>query len=184
MKLYTPWMISSGQAKFATLGCSNFPAWLLMKACWISDVQNLARFDSMQPHYNLVHRAEFERELQAVAREEGIGVIPYSPLAAGFLTGKYKRDGALPPSDRAARIQDRYMNDQGFGAVEKLAELGQNYNATVAQMAIGWILANPVVSSAIIGANSVAQLRDTCGGADVALSPEDKAALDELTAWQ
>ncbi|MCA9984507.1 MAG: aldo/keto reductase, partial [Anaerolineales bacterium] len=112
------------------------------------------------------------------------GVIPYSPLAAGFLTGKYQRDGALPQSDRAQRIQDRYMNDQGFSAVEKLAELGQKYDATVAQMAIGWILANPVVSSAIIGANTVAQLRDTWGGADVQLSADDKKTLDEITAWQ
>ncbi|MCB0016690.1 MAG: aldo/keto reductase [Anaerolineales bacterium] len=175
-------LVRSGKVRY--IGCSNYPAWLLMKATWISDVQNLVRFDSMQPHYNLVHRAEFERELQAVAREEGIGVIPYSPLAAGFLTGKYQRDGALPQSDRAQRIQDRYMNDQGFSAVEKLAELGQKYDATVAQMAIGWILANPVVSSAIIGANTVAQLRDTWGGSEVQLSAEDKTALDEITAWQ
>ncbi|MCA9986851.1 MAG: aldo/keto reductase [Anaerolineales bacterium] len=175
-------LVRSGKVRY--IGCSNYPAWLLMKATWISDVQNLVRFDSMQPHYNLVHRAEFERELQAVAREEGIGVIPYSPLAAGFLTGKYQRDGALPQSDRAQRIQDRYMNDQGFSAVEKLAELGQKYDATVAQMAIGWILANPVVSSAIIGANTVAQLRDTWGGADVQMSADDKKTLDEITAWQ
>ena len=175
-------LVRSGKVRY--IGCSNYPAWLLMKASWISDMQNLVRFDSMQPHYNLVHRSEFERELQAVAHEEGIGVIPYSPLAAGFLTGKYKRDGALPQSDRAQRIQDRYMNDQGFSAVEKLVELGQKYDATVAQMAIGWILANPVVSSAIIGANTVAQLQDTWGGAKVQLSVEDKAALDEITAWQ
>jgi 1-deoxyxylulose-5-phosphate synthase len=83
------------------IGVSNYPAWRLAKALWISDVRNLARFDSLQPHYNYVHRSEFERELQPLCLEEGIGVIPYSPLGGGFLTGKYRRDSPLPESDRA-----------------------------------------------------------------------------------
>lgn len=175
-------LVRAGMVRY--IGCSNYPAWLLMKALWISDVHGLARFDSLQPHYNLVHRAEFERELQAVCLDQGIGVIPYSPLAAGFLTGKYRRDAEMPQSARAAGVRHRYMNEQGFTAVARLAEIAQAHHATIAQTAIAWVLANTAVTSAIIGANSVTQLEDTFKGAQVKLTAAEKAALDETTAWE
>ncbi len=175
-------LVRAGMVRY--IGCSNYPAWLLMKALWVSDRHGLARFDSLQPHYNLVHRAEFERELQAVCLDQGIGVIPYSPLAAGFLTGKYRRDAEMPQSARAAGVRHKYMNEQGFTAVAKLAEIAQAHHATIAQTAIAWVLANPAVTSAIIGANSVTQLEDTLKGAQVKLTAAEKAALDETTAWQ
>jgi len=176
-------LVRSGKVRY--IGCSNYPAWLLAKALWISDVHKIVRYDSLQPHYSYVHRAEFERELQPLCLDQGVGVIPYSPLAAGFLTGKYRRDQPLPESARADNVQRRYMNEQGFAAVDKLEEVGRQsgHGATIAQTAIAWVLANPAVTSAIIGANSVAQLEDTVKGADVALPAEDKAALDEVTAW-
>ena len=174
-------LVRSGKVR--TVGCSNYPAWLLAKALWISDVHKIVRYDSLQPHYSYVHRAEFERELQPLCLDQGVGVIPYSPLAAGFLTGKYRRGQPLPESARADNVQRRYMNEQGFAAVDKLEEVGDAHNATIAQTAIAWVLANPAVTSAIIGANSVAQLEDTVKGADVALSAEEKAALDAVTAW-
>ena len=174
-------LVRTGKVRY--IGCSNYPAWLLMKSLWISDVKDLARFDSLQPHYSYVHRAEFERELQAVCADQGIGVIPYSPLAAGFLTGKYRRETAVPDSVRADGVKSKYMNEQGFAAVDKLEEVGKSHNATVAQTAIAWILANPTVSSAVIGANNLDQLTDTMKGADIELSAEEKAALDEVTAW-
>lgn len=170
--------------KVLYLGCSNYPAWLLAKSLWISDVHGWNRFDSLQPHYSLVHRAEFERELQPLCLDQGIGVIPYSPLAAGFLTGKYRRDTPLPDSVRAGGVQSRYMNERGFTAVERLEAIGQAHGATVAQTAIAWVLANPAVTSAIIGANSIAQLEDTFAGAEIALSAEEKGALDETTDWK
>ncbi len=175
-------LVRSGMARY--IGCSNYPAWLLAKSLWISDVQGLARFDSLQPHYSLVHRAEFERELQPLCLDQGIGVIPYSPLAGGFLTGKYRRDSALPDSKRAEGVQKRYMNEQGFTAVDKLEAIGRNHNATIAQTAIAWVLANPAVTSAIIGANTLAQLEDTAKGAEIRLTAEEKAALNETTAWK
>lgn len=174
-------LVRAGKVRY--VGCSNYPAWRLMKALWTSDVLGLARYDSLQPHYNYVHRAEFERELQHVCESESLGVIPYSPLAGGFLTGKYRRGEPLPDSDRAEGVKKRYMNDRGFSAVEKLEEMGAERDATVAQMAIAWVLANPAVSSAIIGANSESQLEDTIKGAEVSLSEGEKAALDEVTAW-
>lgn len=174
-------LVRSGKVR--TVGCSNYPAWLLAKALWISDVHKIVRYDSLQPHYSYVHRAEFERELQPLCLDQGVGVIPYSPLAAGFLTGKYRRGQPLPESARADNVQRRYMNEQGFAAVDKLEEVGSGHDTTIAQTAIAWVLANPAVTSAIIGANSVAQLEDTVKGADVALSAEQKAALDAVTAW-
>lgn len=174
-------LVRAGKVRY--IGCSNFPAWLLAKSLWVSDVRQLARFDSLQPHYSLVHRAEFERELQPLCLDQGIGVIPYSPLAAGFLTGKYRRDTPLPESARAEGVRQRYMNEQGFTAVDKLEAFGRIHNATIAQTAIAWVLANTAVSAAIIGANSIAQLEDTVGGAAVSLIAEEKAALDETTAW-
>lgn len=172
------------QGKVRYIGCSNYPAWLLAKSLWISDVRQLARFDSLQPHYNMVHRAEFERELQPLCLDQQIGVIPYSPLAGGFLTGKYRRDAALPDSARAQGVRNRYMNDKGFTAVEKLEEIANQHGATIAQTAIAWNLANPAVSSAIIGANSVEQLRDTFQGAELTLTGEEKEALDDVSAWE
>ncbi len=174
-------LVRVGKVRY--IGCSNYPAWLLTKSLWVSDVRNLVRFDSLQPHYNLVHRAEFERELQPLCLDQGIGVIPYSPLASGFLTGKYRRDTPLPDSKRAEGVRSRYMNEQGFTAVDRLEAIGKSHNATIAQMAIAWVLANTAVTSAIIGANSIEQLEDTMRGAEISLTPEQKAALDEATAW-
>lgn len=175
-------LVASGKVRY--VGCSNFPAWLLAKSLWISDVRGLNRFDSLQPHYSYVHRAEFERELQPLCLDQGVGVIPYSPLATGFLTGKYRRGDDLPDSARARRVRQRYMNERGFAALDKLEEVGTEHNATIAQTAIAWVLANPAVSAAIIGANSIDQLEETMKGADVQLSEPQKEALDAITAWE
>ncbi|MBP8000125.1 MAG: aldo/keto reductase [Chloroflexi bacterium] len=175
-------LVRSGKVRY--IGCSNYPAWLLMKSLWLSDVHQLVRFDSVQPHYSLVHRAEFERELQPLCLDQGVGVIPYSPLAGGFLTGKYRRDTPLPESQRAQGVQRRYMNEQGFTAVDNLETIGQAHEATIAQMAIAWVLANPAVTSAIIGANTIEQWDDTAKGAAIKLAAEDKTTLDKVTAWQ
>ena len=175
-------LVRLGKVRY--IGCSNYPAWLLAKSLWVSDVNKLCRYDSVQPHYNLVHRAEFERELMPLCLDQGVGVIPYSPLAAGFLTGKYGRDTTLPNSARARRIMERYMNERGFQVVDKLTEVAANHGATVAQTAVSWLLANPAVTSAIIGANTVTQLADTMLAAEIKLSAEEKAALDTVSAWE
>lgn len=174
-------LVRSGMVRY--IGVSNYPAWMLTKALWISDVRNLARFDSLQPHYNYLHRAEFERELMPLCLDQGIGVIPYSPLGGGFLTGKYRRDTPLPESDRAEGVKKRYMNERGFAAIDKLEEVANAHEATIAQTAIAWVLANTAVTSAIIGANSVAQLTDTMKGAEIKLTAGEKAEMDAVTAW-
>lgn len=174
-------LVRSGKARY--VGCSNYPAWLLAKSLWISDVRDIARFDSLQPHYNLVHRSEFELELEALCLDQGIGVIPYSPLGGGFLTGKYRRVEPLPDTPRAGGIRERYMNERGFTVLEVLERIAGDNGITMAQTAIAWVLANPAVSSAIIGANNLEQLGETMKGWEVVLAAEEKAALDEATNW-
>ncbi|HSN75371.1 MAG TPA: aldo/keto reductase [Anaerolineae bacterium] len=172
------------QGKVRYVGCSNYPAWRLAKALWTSDTLGLARYDSIQPHYNIAYRAEFERELKPLCQEEGIGVIPYSPLAGGFLTGKYRRDAPVPDSARASGIQRRYLNDKGFTILEALEKLGQARGKSIAQMALAWQLSQPIISSPIIGANSIEQLNDSLGAVGLRLSEEEMKALDAVSAWE
>ncbi len=168
-------LVRMGKVRY--IGCSNYPAWLMMKALSISDQNGLARFDSAQPHYNLVHREEFERELQPLCLDQGVGVIPYSPLAGGFLTGKYRRDGNVPNTPRAERIYSKYMNDAGFAAIDRLEIAAEERGATIAQMALAWVLGNTAVSSVIIGANSITQLDETMQAADIELSDAEMGML-------
>jgi aryl-alcohol dehydrogenase-like predicted oxidoreductase len=169
------------QGKVRYIGASNYTGWLLTKALWASDRLGMTRYDCLQPHYNLVHRAEFERELMAVCRDQGVGVIPYSPLAGGFLTGKYRKDKPLPQKARGAQ---KYLTDRNFALIEIMDEIGQAHQASVAQIAIAWMLANPVITSPIIGANTVAQLSDTIGALSVKLAEEEIETLNHLSAWE
>jgi aryl-alcohol dehydrogenase-like predicted oxidoreductase len=170
------------QGKVRYVGCSNYPAWRLTHALWVSDKYNLVRFDAIQPHYNLLHRAEFERELKDVCQHFGLGVIPYSPLAGGFLTGKYRRQ-VVVESARLEGVQRRYMNERGFALLEVVDSIAARHNASVLQVALAWQLHLPYVTSPIIGANSVAQLQESLGVAAVKLTAEDMQALDAASAW-
>lgn len=170
------------QGKVRYLGCSNEPAWRLMKAMWISDKYNLNRFISSQPPYSLVKRAEFEREHEKVCEDQGIGVIPYSPLQGGFLTGKYRR-GVTPDSVRAKGLE-KFFTDRNYDLINLLEERGKAHNATVTQMALAWLLHRPSITAPIIGANNVAQLAEVLGSLEVKLSDEDIQAIDEASAWQ
>ena len=169
------------QGKVRWLGCSNHTAAQLQETLDVCAANGLPRYESLQPHYNLVHRSEYEAELMGLCKREALGVIPYSPLEGGFLTGKY-RQGQAPQQSRG-HGSDRmrpYMNEQGFALVDALEEIGQTHLATIAQTALAWLLANPTVTSAIIGANIVAQLAETIKAIDVNLSAEEKARLDDL----
>jgi aryl-alcohol dehydrogenase-like predicted oxidoreductase len=174
------------QGKVRYLGASNHPAWLLTKALWVSDRLGLARYDCLQPHYNLVHRAEFEQELMALCQDQGLGVIPYSPLQGGFLTGKYRKGKPMPEKARGATSNEMkgYMTDRNFALIDKMEGIGRAYNASVSQVAIAWLLANPAVTSPIIGANTVAQLTDTMGALSVKLSGEEFDILNQMSAWE
>jgi aryl-alcohol dehydrogenase-like predicted oxidoreductase len=170
------------QGKVRHIGASNYAAWQLMQALWSSDRNRLARYDTIQPHYNLVHRAEFERELASVCKAYDLGVIPYSPLAGGFLTGKYRRN-LLPNTARAAGAK-RYFTEQNWQLLDQLDALAKAKGVSVSQVALAWLLADPLITSPIIGANSLEQLQDNLGAVDVRLTPEEKSALDQATAWK
>jgi aryl-alcohol dehydrogenase-like predicted oxidoreductase len=170
------------QGKVRSIGASNYPAWQLMQSLWRSEKENTVRFDSLQPHYNLVHRSEFERELIHVCREYKIGVIPYSPLAGGFLTGKYRRN-LVPQSARIGGVK-RYFTDQNWSLLEQMDSLAKEKNANLTQIALAWLLADPLITAPIIGANSPEQLKDSLGAVSVHLTPAEKSTLDKKTAWE
>lgn len=165
------------------IGASNYEAWRLIQSLWISDKHHHARYDSVQPNYSLAHRREFEAELEPLCLQEGVGVIPYSPLAAGFLTGKYRRGQALPQSDRAEQIKSAYLHDQGYALIDRLDEVAQRHGAKPSQVALAWLLARPSITSPIIGANSVEQWQELVGATEVSLSEQDITGLDEMSAW-
>ncbi|MDE0143323.1 MAG: aldo/keto reductase [Caldilineaceae bacterium] len=170
------------QGKVRYIGCSNYPAWRLMEALWTSDKHGLVRYDSFQPHYNLVHRAEFEQELADVCRTFGIGIIPYSPLAGGFLTGKYSSER---PTDsvRAASVRQRYFNDAGWRVLKAVEAVAGELGATPAAVSLAWLLAQPGVTAPIVGANTVEQLQASLNALDVELTADQTEALEVASAW-
>jgi aryl-alcohol dehydrogenase-like predicted oxidoreductase len=153
----------------------------LARALWASDRLGLERYETLQPKYSLVHRSEFEAELEPLCREQGLGVLPYSPLAAGFLTGKYRRNAPLPDSRRAEGVRERSMTDANFATLERIDVVANGRGATPAQVALAWLLTKPTVTAPIIGANSVAQLTELLPSVSLGLSSEE-AALLEATA--
>ena len=174
-------LVKSGKVRY--IGASNYPAWRLMEALWSSDKRNLARFDSYQPEYSLMERGGFEIEAMPLCKHHQIGVIPYSPLAGGFLTGKYRKDSPQPESVRSGGNMTKYGNDRGWAVIEALESIGKEHSKTVAQTALAWMLSNPVITSPIIGANSVSQLNDLLGAAGYRLNPEEMTILNDLTKY-
>lgn len=175
-------LVSAGKVRY--LGCSNYPAWRLTEALWISKHYGVARYDSLQPHYSLVHRAEFERELAEVCRAFGVGVLPYSPLAAGFLTGKYRPETQPPDSARLGGVR-RYFNERNWALLETLEKLGQQKGSwSVSQTALAWMLSDPVITSPIIGPRDLDQLVDNLGAAGKRLLQEEKTLLDQASEWK
>ena len=171
------------QGKVRYVGCSNYPAWRLMQALWACDKGNLVRYDSIQPHYSLVHRAEFEREVQEVCVTYGIGVIPYSPLAGGFLTGKYTRESDTS-SARADGIKRRYFNEVGWRTIDAVRAAAAESGSTPTAVALAWLLAQPAMTAPIIGANSVGQLQESLAAGDLVLTAEQLATLNAASKWQ
>jgi aryl-alcohol dehydrogenase-like predicted oxidoreductase len=173
-------MIRQGKVRY--IGCSNHNPSQLEATLKLCAELKLPRYESLQPHYNLVHRQEYEAELMALCQRENLGVIPYSPLAGGFLTGKYTRSGGIPVDSRGygnERMQ-RYMNDKGFAIIEATEQIGRAHQATPAQIAVAWLMANPTVTSAIVGANTFTQLAETLKATEIELTPAEKAHLDAL----
>lgn len=178
-------LVHAGKVRY--IGCSNFPAWRLMEALWASDRLGYVRFASLQPHYNLLHRAEYERELEAVCLRYGLGVIPYSPLAGGFLTGKYRRGEAPPQGSRGSmskRLQQYMAQDRAWEVLDTLRQLGEARGKSPSQMALGWLLTRPSVTSPIIGPRNLEQLEDNLGAVGLRLTEEEREALEAVSSWK
>ncbi|HEU5228816.1 MAG TPA: aldo/keto reductase [Ktedonobacteraceae bacterium] len=171
------------QGKVRYIGASNYSATRLRKALQVSQLHGFARFESVQPPYNLVNRGEYEGSLEELCIEQDIGVITYSSLASGFLTGKYRPHQPLPASPRASRIRERYMNKNGFSVLEQIDHVAEAHHATDAQVALAWILAQPGITSAIASATSAEQVDEMLGSVNLHLSEEEMAALDTASAW-
>lgn len=171
------------QGKVRYLGASNFTAWQLMKSLWVSDKYSLARFDSLQPQYSLISR-EIERELLPLCRSEQVGVIPWSPLGGGFLTGKY-RSGQKPPEDaRLAKMDmwNRLSNERNYATLEAVEHIAQERGRSIAQVALAWVNQQPGISSVIYGARTLAQNDDNLGAVGLKLEKQELDSLDQASA--
>ncbi|MDP3767256.1 MAG: aldo/keto reductase [Dehalococcoidia bacterium] len=166
-----------GAGKVRYIGTSNYSAKQLAQALTAGSKNGSPRFVALQPHYNLVHRSEFEGALEALCQREGLGVIPYSPLAGGFLTGKYRTDSPLPESQRAGRAR-QYMTDQGVRVIDALAAIASARATTLPAVALAWLLSRPAVTAPIIGANSPEQLAALLPAAALGLSDEERGSLE------
>ena len=176
----------SGAGKVRYVGCSNFLAYQVARAIGRSEVLGLVRFVSVQPRYNLLFRQP-ERELFPFCEEEGLGVIPYNPLAGGLLTGKYEWSESPPTTGRFAlgtagkMYVHRYWHEHELRRLRRSPRSRPRQGTSPARIALGWVAADPVVSAVIIGASRPEQLADTLDAVDVPMAADLKARLDELT---
>jgi 1-deoxyxylulose-5-phosphate synthase len=174
------------QGKVRYLGCSNFLTYQLVRAVGRTETLRLARLDCVQPRYNLLFR-QIEREMLPYCREEGIGVIPYNPIAGGLLSGKHSRVSPPPESTRftlgtaGKMYQDRYWHDREFDTVEALRGLADEAGVSLVTLAVAWVLANPAVTAPIIGASRPEQLGASLAAAEFTIDDELKRRLDEYT---
>lgn len=172
-------IVKSG--KIRAIGASNYSADQLGAALAASAAHGLPRFGSLQPLLSLVRRERFGADLAELCLREGIGVIPYSPLAGGFLTGKYRRGQPLPESKRAER-SSQHMNDAGHGVIDALDTIASARGVAIAAVALAWLLAQPVITAPILGANTPEQLAPLLAASELALSAEEMATLQAASA--
>lgn len=178
-------IVRSGRARY--IGVSNFLAYRLAKALGRAALLRLTSVVCVQPRYSLLFR-EIERELLPLVAEEGLGVIPYNPLAGGLLTGKHRAGSAPTPGTRftlgsaAERYQDRYWNDRAFASVEQLNQVADEAGVPLTTLAVAWVMANPLITAPLLGASKPEQLDASIAAASYRLDPALKQRLDELTA--
>ena len=171
--------------KVLYLGCSNYAAYRLMESLWASDKLRLERFVSLQAQYSLVTR-ELEREHVPLTQRFGLGILPWSPLAAGFLSGKYKKGEKAAEGRLAAKGWQqnyaRYDNDRNWKTLAAVEAVAKESGASLSQVSLAWLLAKPTVSSVIFGARTLDQLKDNLGAASTKLTPAQIKTLDDASA--
>lgn len=173
-------LVHAGKVRY--IGCSNFAAWQLCEALWISKVNNLHSFVTEQPQYNLIDR-HIEQDLIPCCQTYGIGVIPYYPLAAGFLTGKYRR-GEAPPAGSRFNSEPSYtqiLSDANFDKLDKLQTFASQRGHSVTELAIAWLLSHPWVSTVIPGATKIEQVSANVTAVEWKLTANEVAQLEKIT---
>ena len=170
--------------KVRAIGASNHTAARLREALDISESLGLPRYETLQPLYNLIDREPYERELEPLVRERGLGVINYFGLARGFLTGKYRSEADLAQSPRGAGVKAAYFNERGFRILAALDAAAAVEKATPAQVALAWQMVRPGITAPIASATSVAQFDELARAASLGLNAETVAALDRASAWR
>jgi 1-deoxyxylulose-5-phosphate synthase len=179
LRAYTN-LIENGSVHY--IGASNHTAAEVMESLWISDKNGLARYEALQPPYSLARRRDYEKHLLPVIEKYKLGVTSYSPLGGGFLTGKYSKD-SLPDSKRAETTRTRYFKDRNFLIVDTLKEMAIAHDASVAQIALAWVLTQKTITAPIIGVNSPEQLQENIGALELKLSDDDITRLNEVSDW-
>lgn len=164
--------------KVRVLGASNYTAARMTKALQISQEHNYPRYEVQQPLYNLVSRDTYEGDLEKLCVEQHIGVVTYSSLATGFLTGKYRQGADMPRTQRAGSVQQMYWNEKNFALLERLDQIAARYSASPAQIALAWLLTRPGVTAPIASATSPEQIGELMGALKLRLDKEALAALN------
>jgi aryl-alcohol dehydrogenase-like predicted oxidoreductase len=165
------------QGKVRYIGASNYSAERLVEAQKVSQGHGYARYESLQPLYNLLERKEFENGLQQVSIEQEIGVIPYFSLARGFLTGKYRPNQELPKSPRAEGVQKLYMNERGFAILAAVDQVAARHHVNPTQVSLAWLMAQPGITAPIASATSPAQVAELMRSIELKLTDEDLTIL-------
>lgn len=171
------------EGKVRAIGASNYSAQRLQEALDISKQEGLARYETLQPEYNLYAREGYEQALEAVAQQQGLGVINFFSLASGFLTGKYRSAQDVGKSQRGDTIVSRYLNPRGFRILAALDLLAEKHQTTPAQISLAWLIARPSITAPIVSATSLTQLDELVSATRLQLAAEDIKALDEASAW-
>ena len=174
------------QGKVLYTGCSNYAAYRLMDSLWLSKTRELSSFVTLQAQYSLVSR-ELEREHVPLCRDHGLGILPWSPLASGFLTGKYDKNQPPPTGTRLQQWKERmagFDNDRSWRILDAVRAIAREVSATPASVSLAWVMKQPQVSSTIFGARSVAQLEENVKACEVNLSEEQLKRLDEASAFE
>lgn len=169
------------QGKVRNIGASNHKAERLAAALETSAKSGLPAYQTLQPNYSLVERAEYENNLEPLCVKAGLGVINYFPLAGGFLSGKYRSESDVAGKPRARNVT-KYLNERGFGIVAALVQVARKYNATPAGIALAWVLARPSITAPIVSATNLDQLKDLISSIDLALDRDSIEFLNQASA--
>ncbi len=171
------------QGKVRAIGCSNFTAERIQESLAASQQRGWPRYESLQPHYNLYHRAEYETTVEPLVLKEKLGVIPYYSLASGFLTGKYRSQNDLSKSQRGQAVK-KYLNDRGFRILQALDQVAEKHQATPAQVALAWLIARPSITAPIASATSVEQFNDLVRATELELDRPSIELLNKASAYE